>query len=79
MMDSGEALMVAALQHQGIMLQPCELVQKEIDQGNLIQLLPDFPVPSRPMHLLYAPDRRMTPKLRSFISFVLEHFGPEAA
>lgn len=79
MMDSGEALMVAALQHQGIMLQPSELVQKEIDSGHLIQLLPNFPVPTRAMHLLYAPDRRMTPKLRSFISFVLEHFGPEAA
>lgn len=79
MSDSGEALLAAALQHQGIMLQPAELVEKAIAQGHLIQLLPDFPVPSRPMHLLYAPDRRMTPKLRSFISFVLDHFGPEAA
>lgn len=74
--DSGEALMVAALQHQGIMLQPLELVKKEIDSGNLIPLLTNFPVPTRPMHLLYAPDRRMTPKLGSFISFVLEHFSP---
>lgn len=79
MSDSGEALLAAALQHQGIMLQPAELVEKAIAQGHLIQLLPDFPVPSRPMHLLYAPDRRMTPKLSSFISFVLDHFGPEAA
>ena len=27
---------------------------------------------------LYAPDRRMTPKLRSFIEFAMAHFGPEA-
>lgn len=78
MVDSGEALLVAALHGQGLLLQPSELVKKEIDSGRLVQVLPDFPVPSRAMHLLYAPDRRMTPKLRSFVSFVLEHFGPDA-
>jgi hypothetical protein len=30
------------------------------------------------MHILYAPDRRLTPKLRSFIDFALATFGPEA-
>ena len=29
--------------------------------------------------LLYAPDRRMTPKLRSFIDFALTTFGPAAS
>jgi len=29
------------------------------------------------MHILYAPDRRMTPKLRSFIEFVMANFGPD--
>lgn len=76
--DSGEALLVAVLLGQGVLLQPSELVQDEIDKGNLVQLLPDYPVPTRPMHLLYAPDRRMTPKLRSFINFVMEQFGPDA-
>ncbi|MEE1714281.1 LysR family transcriptional regulator, partial [Pseudomonas aeruginosa] len=27
------------------------------------------------MHILYAPDRRMTPKLRSFLEFAREAFG----
>ena len=58
-------------------MQPSELVQHEIEKGRLVELLPDYPVPTRPMHLLYAPDRRMTPKLRSFIHFVLTHFGPQ--
>lgn len=75
MVDSGEALLSAALAGVGILLQPSELVRKEIDCGRLIHLLPEYPVPTRPMHLLYAPDRRMTPKLRSFIDFAVEHFG----
>jgi DNA-binding transcriptional LysR family regulator len=77
MVDSGEALLVSALLGQGVLLQPSELVRHEIEKGRLVALLPDYPVPTRPMHLLYAPDRRMTPKLRSFIHFVLTHFGPQ--
>lgn len=75
MVDSGEALMAAAVAGGGLMLQPSELVANEIKNGRLVEVLPDYPVPTRPMHLLYAPDRRMTPKLRSFIDFTMAHFG----
>jgi DNA-binding transcriptional LysR family regulator len=75
MMDNGEGMLPAALAGVGLMLQPVELVEEAIADGRLVKLLPDFVIPSRPMHLLYAPDRRMTPKLRSFIDFALEHFG----
>jgi hypothetical protein len=30
------------------------------------------------MHILYAPDRRLTPKLRSFIDFAVGTFGRDA-
>tara|TARA_R110000764_G_scaffold6853_3_gene25230 strand:- start:28087 stop:28971 length:885 start_codon:yes stop_codon:yes gene_type:complete len=75
MVDSGEALMKAAIAGLGVMLQPLELVEKEMETGRLVEVLSNYPVPTRPMHLLYAPDRRMTPKLRSFIDFTLSHFG----
>ena len=75
MVDSGEALMKAAIAGLGVMLQPLELVEKEMEAGRLVEVLANYPVPTRPMHLLYAPDRRMTPKLRSFIDFTLSHFG----
>jgi DNA-binding transcriptional LysR family regulator len=51
------------------MLQPLELVREHLADGALVALLPDYTVPSRPLHILYAPDRRLTPKLRSFIDF----------
>ncbi|SFP16915.1 DNA-binding transcriptional regulator, LysR family [Cohaesibacter marisflavi] len=75
MMDSGEALLPLCLAGLGVMLQPIELVENEIANGNLVSLLPDYPIPTRPMHLVFAPDRRMTPKLRSFIDFAVELFG----
>ena len=77
MVDSGEALLMAARAGMGLLLQPYELVSADLASGSLVTVLPEFPVPARAFHVLYAPDRRMTPKLRSFLGFVLENFGAE--
>lgn len=74
-MDSGEALLSIAVAGMGVLLQPMELVRAELITGRLIALLPEYKIPTRPMHVLYAPDRRITPKLRSFIDFAVEQFG----
>jgi DNA-binding transcriptional LysR family regulator len=78
MADHGEPLLCAALAGLGVLLQPIELVRQSILKGDLIQLLPDYPVPGRPLHVLYAPDRRLTPKLRSFLDFATEIFGVDS-
>ncbi len=75
MVDHGEPLLCAALAGLGVMLQPLELVREALADGRLVRLLPIYEVPSRAMHVLYAPDRRMTPKLRSFLDFAVEAFG----
>ncbi|GAB7541145.1 LysR family transcriptional regulator [Cupriavidus sp. 8B] len=75
MADSGEALRMAAVAGQGILLQPLELVEADLAASRLVRLLPDYEPPTRPVHILYAPDRRMTPKLRSFLDFAVEVFG----
>jgi DNA-binding transcriptional LysR family regulator len=43
--------------------------------GRLVQVLPDYDAPSRPVHLIYHPDRRQTPKLKSFIAAVVSELG----
>jgi DNA-binding transcriptional LysR family regulator len=75
MVNNGQALLAAALAGLGILLQPVALVQDEIRVGRLVRLLPDYAPFSRPMHILYAPDRRITPKLRSFIDFAVARFA----
>lgn len=75
MSDSGESLCSVAVAAMGLLLQPRELVQDELDAGRLIEVLPEYQIPTRPMHIVYAPDRRITPKLRSFIDFALTTFG----
>ncbi|WP_284332581.1 LysR family transcriptional regulator [Dyella flagellata] len=73
--DSGEALRAAALAGAGILLQPHALVSEEIESGRLVRLLQKYEPAARPLHLLYAPDRRMTPKLRTFLDFAVQRFG----
>jgi DNA-binding transcriptional LysR family regulator len=75
MVDNGEALLPAAVAGLGVMLQPEELASAALESGRLVPILPEYSIPTRPMHILYAPDRRLTPKLRSFIDFAVEAFG----
>jgi DNA-binding transcriptional LysR family regulator len=78
MANHGEAMLAIAKAAMGIMLQPLELVRAEFESGGLARVLPEYSAPTRPMHILYAPDRRLTPKLRSFIDFAVGTFGREA-
>ncbi|XXN62669.1 LysR family transcriptional regulator [Enterobacter ludwigii] len=75
MLDSGEALINAARAGQGVALQPAELVNPLIQEGSLVQVLGAYNIPTRPLHILHAPDRRLTPKVRSFLDFASDHFG----
>lgn len=75
--DSGEALRAAAVAGLGIILQPSELLAPDIESGRLIRLLASYEPDSRPLHALYAPDRQMTPKLRTFLDFAAQEFGAD--
>ncbi|MGJ7516300.1 LysR family transcriptional regulator [Pseudomonas baetica] len=73
--NQGDPLLAAAVAGLGVVLLPSELVRDALRSGTLVSLLPDYTVPVSPMNLLYAPDRRLTPKLRSFMDFAKAVFG----
>lgn len=73
--NQGDPLLAAAVAGLGVVLQPLELVGDALRDGTLVALLPQYRVPASPMSVLYAADRRMTPKLRSFLEFVRETLG----
>ena len=75
MVDSGEALLMAARAGMGLLLKHAELVEREIVAGRLVRVSPKYTALTRPLHLLYAPARQMTPKLRIFIEFAVATFG----
>lgn len=75
--NNGEALRQAALAGAGILLQPEVLLGDDVAAGKLVRLLPAWTLPERPMHLVHAKDRHMTPKLQRFIEFMLQRFTRE--
>ncbi|NVD73572.1 LysR family transcriptional regulator [Duganella sp. BJB1802] len=77
--NSGQALRMAALKDFGIVMQAEVLLAQDIAAGRLKPVLCDYLPPARPMHLVYPRDRLATPKLTTFIDFIVERFGPAAA
>ena len=75
--DSAEALRRAVLRGLGIAMLPAMLVNDDLRAKRLSEVLPDYCAPERQLNLLYLRERRISPKLRSFIDFVVERFGAE--
>lgn len=73
--NSGQAVRAAARAGLGIIMQPEILVKRDLETGCLVRLFPEWRLGERPMWLLYQRDRRMAPRLRSFISFATAAFG----
>ncbi|BBB67774.1 LysR family transcriptional regulator [Undibacterium sp. YM2] len=74
-LNDAEALLVAALNGIGVAYIAEDLAREDLRSGRLVKILPDYETPSRPVHLIYHPDRRQTPKLKSFIDTVVSELG----
>jgi DNA-binding transcriptional LysR family regulator len=73
--NNGEALRQAAMSGLGIVMQAEVMLAEAVADGRLVPILQDYRTPPRPMHLIYPRDRQSTPKLASFVEFVVERFG----
>lgn len=73
--NSTAALRMAALNGFGIVMQAEAILADDIAAGRLVPLLRHWLPTPRPMHLVYSRDRRATPKLTTFVDFLLGRFG----
>lgn len=73
--DNWKALLHAATEGFGITLGPADVLTPEIRAGRLVQVLPAYTGPARPMHVLYPARRKPTAKIRSFIDCLIDTFG----
>lgn len=73
--NNGQALLTAALNGIGVVVQADVLLEPAIASGQLVQLLPGWDLPTRALHILRRQERRPTAKLRSFVDFVVERLG----
>lgn len=72
--DSSEALRQAALSHMGIVLQSRFLMLEDIQNGRLIELLDNHPLPVREINVLYPTQRYKTARLSCFLDALLQAF-----
>lgn len=73
--NNGQALLTAALQGIGVVVQADVLLEPAIASGQLVRLLPGWDLPIRALHVLRRSETRPTAKLRSFVDFVVERLG----
>jgi DNA-binding transcriptional LysR family regulator len=73
--NSGSALLAAALAGTGVAMLPDYLAASDLQAGRLVRLFREYDLSRAPLQLFYLPDRQMTPKMRSFVEFVLEALG----
>nr|WP_211923392.1 LysR family transcriptional regulator [Pseudoduganella ginsengisoli] len=73
--NQGPALRQAALAGLGLVMQAEVVLADDIAAGRLVPVLREYMPEPRPMHLMYPRDRQATPKLSSFVEFVVDRFG----
>src|SRR5471032_9459 len=73
--DDLETLREATLRGIGIAQLPLSLVQDDLSEGRLVQVLPDWLLPSGSLHAIYPSRRGMVPAVRSVLDALLVGFG----
>lgn len=72
--NSGDTCVAAALQDQGIVLQPDFLVHEALRDGRLQQLLGNYQTVELGVYAVYSSRRQLPLKLRALIDFLIEAF-----
>jgi DNA-binding transcriptional LysR family regulator len=72
--NSGDTCCAAALQHQGIVLQPSFMVGTHLHSGALVEVLPQYRSLELGVYAVYASRKHVTPKVRVLIDFLVEAF-----
>jgi DNA-binding transcriptional LysR family regulator len=72
--NNGDTCCAAALQHQGIVLQPAVMVSHHRRAGALVEVVPRYRSLELGVYAVYASRRHVTPKVRVAIDFLVEAF-----
>jgi DNA-binding transcriptional LysR family regulator len=63
----------------GLIQVPRYRVVSELAAGTLVEVLPEFPPPALPVHVLYSHTRQLSPRLRVFVDWMAEQFRQRTA
>ena len=72
--NSGDTCRAAALEDQGVILQPDFLVGPDLERGTLVELMPEYRSIEIGIHAVYASRKHLPMKTRRLIDFLVEAF-----
>jgi DNA-binding transcriptional LysR family regulator len=75
--NNGDALMQAAIAGLGIVHQPTFIVGDALRDGRLVHLLSDWSLPQISIHAVFAANRHVSAKVRTFVDFLAKRFAGE--
>jgi DNA-binding transcriptional LysR family regulator len=75
--NNGDILVNAAIEGLGVILHPTFLVYEALQQKRLVRILLDWEADELSVFAVYPHRKFLPPKVRSFIDFLAERFGPE--
>ena len=76
--NSGDTCCAAAVQHQGMVLQPSFLVGAHLASGALVEVLPQYRSIELGVYAVYPTRKHLTPKVRALIDFLVNAFRMRA-
>ena len=77
--NSGDTCRVAALSHQGVILQPTFLIGKDLSDGALVELMPEYRSIELGIYAVYPTRKHVSAKVRALIEFLATRFAGRGA
>jgi len=73
--NSGDTCRAMALEHHGVVLQPTFLIGRDLADGTLVELMPEFHAQELGIYAIYPTRKHVSPKVRALIEFLAERFA----
>lgn len=73
--NDGEIAVNWALDGHGILLRAGWDIERYLDSGRLVEVLPGYKTPDADIYAVYAPRHQLSARIRTFVDFLGERFG----
>ena len=75
--NNAAAMVPAAVAGLGVTLLPEFFIWKELEEGALVELLPDWSAPPAPIHMVTPPAQARPARVRVLLEFLRDHFAAQ--
>lgn len=74
--NNGDAILELALSGAGLAMLAAHVVGEHLQNGKLVSILDEYVREDVPIYAVYPSNRHLSPKVRAFVDFLIEMYGP---